>query len=305
MRMKLNPIPKSDLNVSPLCLGTMTYGTPVKESDAIELTHWAIDHVINFIDTANMYEGYTRTIGSAGGVSEEILGKALKGKRDQVVLATKVGMKIGPNDDDEGLSRAHVLREIDRSLKRLQSDHVDLYYMHKPDPKTPIAESVEVFNDLITSGKARYWGISNFSVAQISELIQVCDENSWQRPVILQPPYSLLKRDIEADILPLCEREQIAVAPYQALQGGLLTGKYQRDTQPAPDSRQVQKPEWTMALNDEMFDKLEAIQAEAEDKQRSLLQHALLSLLEQPAVVSLVVGVKRIDQIETLIKALN
>ena len=303
--MKLNPIPNSDLNVSLICLGTMTYGTPVKENDAIELTHWAIDHGINFIDTANMYEGYTRTIGSAGGVSEEILGKALKVKRDQVVLATKVGMKIGPNDNDEGLSRAHVLREIDRSLKRLQSDHVDLYYMHKPDPKTPIAESVEVFNDLITVGKARYWGISNFSAAQISELLLVCDENGWQRPVILQPPYSLLKRDIEADILPLCEKEQIAVAPYQVLQGGLLTGKYQRGEEPVLDSRQVQKPEWTMALNDDMFNQLETLQADAKAKDRTLMQHALLSLLEQPAVVSLVVGVKRIDQIDELIQAVQ
>jgi aryl-alcohol dehydrogenase-like predicted oxidoreductase len=305
MPMKLNPIPNSDLKVSPLCLGTMTYGTPVKESDAIELTHWAIDHGINFIDTANMYEGYTRTIGSAGGVSEEILGKALKGKRAQIVLATKVGMKIGPNDDDEGLSRAHVLREIDRSLKRLQSDHVDLYYMHKPDPNTPIAESVEVFNDLITVGKVLYWGISNFSAAQISELLQVCDENGWHRPVILQPPYSLLKRDIEADILPFCEKEQIAVAPYQVLQGGLLTGKYQRGEEPAQDSRQAQKPEWTMALNDDMFDQLEMIQADAKAKDRTLMQHALLSLLEQPSVVSLVVGVKRIDQIENLLQAVN
>jgi aryl-alcohol dehydrogenase-like predicted oxidoreductase len=283
----------------------MTFGTPVGEADAIELTHWAIDHGINFIDTANMYEGYTRTIGSAGGVSEQILGKALKGRRDQVVLATKVGMKIGPENDDEGLSRKHVLREIDRSLKRLQCDFVDLYYMHKPDPNTPLAESVQAFDDLIDMGKIRHWAISNFSAEQISDLLQVCDENGWRRPVVLQPPYSLLKPAIEKDILPLCQQEGIAVLPYQVLQGGLLTGKYRRDQAVPADSRQVEKPEWTLELTDEVFDRLEQIEVEARAKDRSLMQHALLALLEQPAVVSLVVGAKRIDQLERLIAAVE
>ena len=148
-------IPLTDLKISPLCLGTMTFGTPVAEADAIRLTHWAIDHGVNFLDTANMYEGYSRYPGSAGGVAEEILGKALKGKRDKVVLASKVGMKIGPADDDQGLSRAHVLREMDRSLARLGCECLDLYYMHKPDPTTPLGESVRAFNDLIDAGKAR------------------------------------------------------------------------------------------------------------------------------------------------------
>jgi len=283
----------------------MTFGTPVREADAINLTHWAIDHGINFIDTANMYQGYTRTIGSAGGVSEHILGKALKGRRDQVVLATKVGMKIGPDDDDEGLSRKHVLREIDRSLRRLQCDFVDLYYMHKPDPNTPLGESVQAFHDLLDIGKIRHWAISNFAAEQISNLLQVCDENGWRRPVALQPPYSLLKPAIEEDILPLCQQEGIAVFPYQVLQGGLLTGKYRRDQAVPADSRQVEKPEWTLELTDEVFGRLEQIEAEAGEKGRSLMQHSLLALLEQPPVVSLVVGAKRIDQLGNLIAAVE
>jgi L-glyceraldehyde 3-phosphate reductase len=303
--MNRTQISGTTISVSSLCLGTMTFGTPVREADAINLTHWAIDHGINFIDTANMYEGYTRTIGSAGGVSEQILGKALKGRRNQVVLATKVGMKIGPGDDDEGLSRKHVLREIDRSLKRLQCDFVDLYYMHKPDPNTPLAESVQAFDDLIDMGRIRHWAISNFSAEQISDLLQVCDENSWRRPVALQPPYSLLKPDIEEDILPLCQQEGIAVFPYQVLQGGLLTGKYRRDQALPADSRQVEKPEWTLELTDEVFGRLEQIEAEARAKRRSLMQHALLALLEQPPVVSLVVGAKRVDQLERLIAAVE
>jgi aryl-alcohol dehydrogenase-like predicted oxidoreductase len=300
-----NTLPKTDLKVSPLCLGTMTFGTPVGEADAVQLTHWALDHGVNFLDTANMYEGYTRYPGSAGGVGEEILGKALKGRRGQAVVATKVGMKIGPADDDQGGSRAHILREIDRSLARLGCDYVDLYYMHKFDPSVPLTESAQAMNDLIDAGKVRHWAISNFSAEQISNLLAVCDQNGWRRPVALQPAYSLLKRDIEKDILPLCKREQIAVLPYQVLQGGLLTDKYQRGAEIPKDSRQVEKPEWTMALTDEMFNQLEQIKAEAQKQGRTLLQHALKSLLETPSILSLVVGVKTIPQVELLIIAID
>jgi L-glyceraldehyde 3-phosphate reductase len=303
--MDLRAIPNTNLKVSPLCLGTMTFGTPVAESDAICLTHQALDLGVNFLDTANMYEGYKRFVGSPGGVAEEILGKALKGKRDRVVLATKVGMKIGPADDDQGLSSGHILREIDRSLARLGTDHMDIYYMHKPDPATPLAESVQAFNELIEAGKVRYWAISNFSAEQIVNLLKVCDENGWRRPVAIQPPYSLLKRDIEAELLPLCQCEQLAVLPYQVLQGGMLTGKYRRGENAPADSRQLEKPEWTMPLNDETFTRLEQIEAEAHQRGRSLLQHALKGLLEQPAVVSLVVGIKRIEQLGVLLKAIE
>lgn len=303
--MQKRLIPNTDMTVSVLCLGTMTFGTPVGEADAISITHWAIEHDINFVDTANMYEGYTRFIGSPGGVSEDFLGKALVGRRERVVLATKVGMKIGPADDDQGLSRRHVLREIDRSLKRLQTDYVDLYYMHKPDEVTPLGESIQAFDDVVTAGKARAWAVSNFSAAQMRDVLALCDQNGWRRPVMLQPQYSLLKRDVEQEILPLCTREGIAVAPYQVLQGGLLTGKYRRGEVVPEGSRQVEKPGWTMPLDDAMFDTLEELEAEAGSKGRSLLQHALLSLLEQPAVVSLVMGVKRIDQLEALANAIQ
>jgi aryl-alcohol dehydrogenase-like predicted oxidoreductase len=177
--------------------------------------------------------------------------------------------------------------------------------MHKPDPSTPLAESVQTFDGLLTSGKIRHWGISNFPATQIADLLKLCDDNSWRRPVALQPAYSLLKRDIEADALPLCQKEQIAVLPYQVLQGGLLTGKYHRGEEAPADSRQREKPEWTLPLNDETFAKLEPIEAEARQRGRTLLQHALKSLLEQPSVVSLVMGVKRIEQLETLLKAIE
>ena len=301
----MNALPKTDLSVSPLCLGTMTFGSPVIETEAIKITQWALDNGVNFIDTANMYEGYARYVGSSGGVAEEILGKALQGRRKHAVIATKVGMKIGPADNDMGLSRFHVMREIDRSLARLKCDYVDIYYMHKADPSVPLEESVKAFNDIVEAGKARYWALSNYTAEQITSLLKVCDDNGWRRPIALQPAYSLLKRDIEAEILPLCEREQISVFPYQVLQGGLLTSKYQRGEPVPANSRQLEKPEWTMPLSDELFDKLDNIQREAKAKGRSMLQHALKGLLDHDAVRSLVVGVKGIPQLEILIAAVQ
>ena len=303
--MEQRRIPNTDIWVSPLCLGTMTFGTPLAEPEAISLTHWALDHEINFIDTANMYEGYARFVGSPGGVAEQILGKALLRRRHQVILATKVGMKIGPNDDDEGLSAAHIRREIERSLRRLSCDVVDIYYMHKPDPKTPLGESIRAFDDLVSAGKIRYWGFSNFPSSLIAEVLRLCDENGWRRPVVSQPPYSLLKRDIETDVLPLCQREHIATVPYQVLQGGLLTGKYRR-SEPVPSgSRRAEKPAWVWDLNDELFARLEQLEAEASAAGRSLLGHALRATLDQPGIVSVIVGAKRPDQLAALIDAVG
>jgi L-glyceraldehyde 3-phosphate reductase len=303
--MNLQAIPKTDLQVSPLCLGTMTFGTPVVVEEAIRLVHHALEHGINFIDTANMYEGYTRYVGSPGGVAECILGTALRKKRDQVILATKVGMKIGPADDDQGLSRNHILREIDRSLTRLECNYIDLYYMHKPDPLVPLTESVMTFDELIRAGKIRHWGISNFSTVQLIELLRVCDENSWYRPVAIQPAYSLLKRECENDLLPLCEAEKIGVIPYQVLQGGVLTGKYRRGQVIPRDSRQSEKPEWTLALTESAFDQLEHYEAAALKTGCNLMQYSLQTLLQQPSVVSLIIGVKRISQIDELIASVQ
>jgi aryl-alcohol dehydrogenase-like predicted oxidoreductase len=238
-------------------------------------------------------------------VAEEILSKAIAGRRDEVIVATKVGMKIGPNDYDMGLSRKHVLREVDRSLARMKTDYIDLYYMHKPDPNTPLEESVKTFEDLVTNGKIRYWGVSNITADQLGAMLKLCDDNGWHRPVAIQPAYSYLKRDIEKDLLPLCQQERISVIPYQVLQGGLLTGKYHRNEPIPANSRQLEKPEWTMPLDDKMFDTLENIEKEGKALGRSLLQHALLSLLEKPMVVSLIVGIKNEAQLDNLVQAVS
>ena len=300
--MKRQRLPNTDLEVSAVCLGSMTFGTPVGEKDAITLTRWAIENGVNFVDTANIYEGYNRTIGSPGGTAETILGKALIGQRQRVVLASKVGMQVGPNREDGGLGREHILREIDRSLARLRCDYLDLYYMHKPDPETPLAESIQAFDDLVQAGKIRYWGVSNYSAGQLGALLQACGENGWCRPVACQPAYSLLKPEVEEDLLPLCHHERIAVVPYQVLQGGLLTGKYHRGDVPPPGSRKEEKPDWVWELTGELFDQLEGLEAQAKVQNRTLTQHAIQGVLVHPAVVSVVVGVKRIEQLQALIE---
>ncbi len=292
-------LPGTDIEVSRLCLGTMTFGTPVGEAEATRMCDWCLDHGLNFIDTANSYEGYTRVVGSAGGQAEDILGKALQGRRDRVVLATKVGMKIGPLDSDGGLGRTHIRREIERSLRRLGTDHVDLYYLHAPDPRTPLAETVEAMHQLVREGKIRHWGVSNFGAAQLRELLATCDRGGWLRPVAMQPPYSLLERGIEAELLPLCGDAGLGVVPYQVLQGGLLTGKY-GGAAPA-GSRLAEKPQWLRPLDAGMRERLAALDAEARAHGRTLTGHALCELLARPAIVSLIVGARETRQVAELV----
>lgn len=297
--MKYRKVGKTGIEVSQICLGTMTFGTPVQERDAISIVKRAVDSGINFIDTANMYEGYARTMGSPGGISEKILGKALKGIRDKVIIATKVGAAVGSEPDDRGLGRTHVLREIDRSLKRLKTDYVDFYYMHLPDDKTPIRESISIFNRLIKEGKIRYYGISNFTVDNIKNMLFICEEDDFIKPVIAQPPYSLLRRGIEKEQLPLYIKEGISIVPYQVLQGGILTGKYKRRISPPEDSRKAEKPQWIpFEFNDILFNKLEALEELAKKANMTMAEYVVLWTLSLPGIVSVLIGVKRFEQLE-------
>jgi len=289
--------------VSVICLGTMTFGTPVGEAEAITLTRKALDLGINFVDTANMYEGYTREIGSAGGVSEEFLGKALEGRREGVVLATKVGMKVGEAPEDEGASPAAIRKHLDKSLQQLATDYVDIYYLHKPDPDVPPAETLGALDEAIRAGKARHYGISNFSAEQTLELLNAARDNNLPRPVVHQPPFSLVNRGSEQDLLPRCVQENVGVAAYQPLQGGLLTGKYHRG-ETAPDgSRMSENKKWLAEPGAGVYDELERIEAEAKVKGRTLLEHTIVESLLTPGITSLVVGAKRIEQVEGVVRA--
>lgn len=302
--MQYRRIPRTPLEVSPLCLGTMTFGTPVDRNAASNIVHRALDGGINFIDTADIYEGYARYWGSPGGRAEEFLGEALKGRREQAVVTTKAGNPVGPGPGDTGLGRAHLTRQIEASLKRLRTDYVDLYLFHRPDPATPLEESIRVVAGLIGQGKVRHWGFSNFDASQIREMIRVCDTGGYPRPVISQPPYSWLNRGVELDHLPACRRFEIAVTPYQPLQGGLLTGKYKRG-RPVPEGARAAESKWLSEPDDELLDKLDSFESEARAARRDPAHYALKWLLDREGVCSVVVGVKTLRQWEELMAVLD
>lgn len=291
------------LLVSPICLGTMTFGEPVPESDAIGLIHAAIDLGINFIDTANVYEGYKRYLGSPGGIAEEIVGKAVRGKRDQVVVATKVGAPIGAGPQDRGLSATHILREVDRSLRRLQTDYIDLYIIHWPDQHVPIDTTMAALDQIVRQGKVRSIGASNHDGAQLCEMLWLADKNGWPPVVSSQIPFSLLRREFQND-LAFCQRHSIGVTPYQPLQGGLLTGKYARGQTLPGNSRAAEKPQWIWELDDALFGRLEKVEALAAEIGVPAVQYALAWTLLQPAMSSLIVGVKSIEHIQDAVDSL-
>jgi L-glyceraldehyde 3-phosphate reductase len=292
------PLVGTDLWVSPICLGTMTFGAPVGAKGAVDLVDWALDHGINFFDTADIYEGYNRTLGSAGGAGEQLLGKALVGKRDQAIITTKLGnpIKIG-TQVYSGLGREHIYRQIDASLSRLRMTHVDLYLMHCPDPETPLAESIQAMSELIRLGKVRYWGFSNFDTTMIHEIMTLCAENDWPRPVVSQPLYSWINRQIEQDHLPTCLEYNINVTPYRVLEGGLLTGKY-RNSPPASDSRATQHPNW---LSKDKNGQVDQFLAEAKIAKLLPSAYAVQWPLRHPAVKSVIVGSKHPAQLEPLL----
>ncbi|MCA9041770.1 MAG: aldo/keto reductase [Planctomycetaceae bacterium] len=300
--MQLRELGSSGLLVSPITLGTMTFGTPVPEKEAIELTHAAIDLGINFIDTANVYEGYSRYLGSPGGVAEEIVGKAIQDRRDKVILATKVGAPVGPGPQDRGLSASHILREVDHSLQRLKTDYIDLYIIHWPDKHVPLEVTLNAMETAVRQGKIRSFGASNHAAWQLCEMLWLADKHHLPHVVSSQIPFSLLRREFHHD-LKFCEKHKIGVTPYQPLQCGLLTGKYKRGSAPPAGSRADEKPEWIWQQDGPLFDKLEAIQALADSIDTPMAQYSLAWALTQPAMSSLVVGVKSKAQIEDAVNA--
>lgn len=295
--MKLRRLGSSGLLVSPICLGTMTYGSPVEEADAIKLTHGAIDLGINFIDTANVYEGYNRFLGSSGGVAEEILGKALADRRDKVILATKVGAPLGPGPQDVGLTATSIGRELDASLKRLKTDYIDLYILHWPDPHTPLETTLSAIETVVRQGKVRAFGVSNHFAFDLCELLWIADKYGWPKPVSSQIPYSMLKRHFNID-LEFCDKHNIGVTPYQILEGGLLTGKYKRGQAIPEGSRMQENPKWLSNPDDHIYDQLEATEALAAEAGVPFSQYTVAWTLAQQAMSSMVLGVKTLKQVE-------
>ena len=250
-----------------------------------------------------MYEGYTRFLGSPGGKSEAYIGNALKGRREQAVITTKVGNPVGDDSySGTGLGRDHMLHQIDASLGRLRTDYVDIYEMHRDDPDTPLEESIATMAGLIEAGKVRHWGFSNFEPDDIHRMIALCDGNGWPRPVIAQPQLSWLVRDSEEAYIPTCVEYDIAVTPYRTLQSGLLTGKYKRG-QEAPAGSRGDESSWLDDPDDELWDRIEEFEREADGASLTPTQYAVKWLLDRPGVTSVIVGCKRPDQLEPFVDA--
>ena len=291
--MQYRNMARTGLKVSAMCLGTMTYGNQVSETEAINIIERAIHAGVNFLDTADAY---------AEGRSEEIAGKALKGKRHSVVLATKVANKTGPGPNDIGLSRKHIIRGIEDSLRRLETDYIDLYYVHRPDYDTPIEETLRTLDDLVHQGKVRYIACSNFHAWQFCKALWVSDLHNLVRFDCIQPPYNLLTRDIEYELLPLCASEGVGVCVYNPLAAGLLTGKYDPNKPPAEGTRftlegmgPVYYERYWSATNFEAVARLKQI---AREHSRSLIQLAVAWTLSNETITSAICGATSVKQLE-------
>jgi aryl-alcohol dehydrogenase-like predicted oxidoreductase len=281
---------KTGTKVSELCLGTMIFGQQVDETTAIKIINRAIDLGINFIDTADVY---------AEGHSEEIVGKAIKGRRDEIVLATKVRGRTGPDPNGEGLSRKHIMRNLETSLERLGTDYIDLYQVHRVDPTTPLKETMAALSDLVRSGKVRYVGCSNFPAWQLEKALRISEVQGLEAFATVQPRYNVIDRDIERELLPLCVEEGIGVIPYSPLAGGFLTGKYHPD-RPAPEgSRGQLRPamvsRYLNPRNQTTMQELEKISAETK---MSLSQIGLAWLMANPAITAPIIGASKLEQLE-------
>lgn len=296
--MQYTTLPGTALSVSRLCLGTMTFGSPVAEPEAIRLVHHAAGLGVNFIDTANMYEGYNRYAGSAGGVAEEIVGKAVAGRRDQFVIATKLGMKVGDSPVDENTSPEAIRVQLQRSLRRLNTDYVDLYYLHRYDPNTAPGDIVRAMGEALKAGDIRAWGVSNYTAEQLAGLLTAAREENIPQPSMCQPPLSLINTGALETLLPLCAQAGIGAIPYQVLQGGILTGKYRRGQQPPEGSRAAEKPDWMKPMTEEVYAVLDQAEAAARAAGQTMTQYALSWALRQPAVQCILLGVKREAQLD-------
>jgi aryl-alcohol dehydrogenase-like predicted oxidoreductase len=286
--MELRQLGKSGIRVTSLCLGTMTFGNESDEDTSRQLVETYLDAGGNFIDTADVY---TR------GVSEEFLGRALKGRRDHVVLATKGRMQMSDDPNDQGASRRHLTKAVDASLRRLGTEWIDLYQIHWPDPQVAPEETLSTLDALVRAGKIRSVGVSNYLGSHLATALALCDRYGWAPVVSLQPQYSLISREIEQEILPLCRAEQLAVLPWSPLGGGVLTGKHRAGA--VPDTRLGDSERQARAR---LTDRNNAIAAQVQQVAKatghSAAQVALNWVLHRPGVTSPIVGARTVAHLE-------
>lgn len=286
--MEYRSVGESGLQLSVAGLGCNNFGMRLDKDESTAVVRAALDAGVTHFDTADSY---------AGGKSEEFLGAALRGVRDDVVIATKVGNPTGPGPYDHGGSRRHVIRAAEDSLRRLGTDHIDLYYLHRPDPLTPVEETLAALGDLVRAGKVRYIGCSSMAGWQIAQAAHVADRHGLGRFIVTQDEWSLLVRDVEAEVVPACAAYGIGVIPYFPLAAGMLTGKYQEDT-PAPEgTRFAASSYFDRYRTGENHRIVNALSSCARELDRSMIELALGWLLAQPTVASVPVGASTPEQV--------
>jgi aryl-alcohol dehydrogenase-like predicted oxidoreductase len=306
--MKIKRLGHTGLKVSEVCLGTMTFGAQADEATGFAIMDRAAEAGVNFIDTADVYP--VPVAPETVGRTEEIVGKWLRGRRDDFVLATKCRGRMGPHPWDEGLSRKHILRAVEDSLRRLQTDYIDLYQTHSVDTDTPIEETLSALDDLVRSGKVRYLGCSNYQAWQLTKALWTSDKRHLARYDCVQPRYNLLFRQIEEELLPLCREEGVGVIAYNPLAGGFLTGKYRKGAEAASGTRFDVLQGRTKLYHDRywqeaQFDAVEALQAFFAPRNRPLAQVAVAWVLQQPGITSAIVGASRPEQLDGTLPAVD
>ncbi len=300
--MKIKQLGRTGLKVSEICLGSMTFGNQADEETAFAIMDVADRAGVTFFDTADVYPlgGTLESVGK----TEEIIGRWIKerGARERIVLATKCRGAMGPGPNDEGLSRAHIIHACEQSLRRLQTDHIDLYQVHWPDPATPIEETLRTLDDLVHAGKVRYVGCSNYLAWQLAEALWTSDKHSLARFDCDQPRYNLLFRMIEDEILPLCRAHGVGVIAYNPLAGGMLTGRYKDMQQVEQDTRfglensgeLYRRRYW----KDAVFEAVDGLARFLEPRGKSLTHVALAWVLAQPGVTCAILGASKPAQLE-------
>jgi len=290
---------RTGVKVSPLCLGAMMFGPWGNQdrADSIRIIHRALDAGINFVDTADVY---------SGGVSEEIVGEALAGRRDDVFLATKFFMPMDEDDPNQrGGSRRWIMRAVENSLRRLNTDYIDLYQVHRPSPDTDVEETLGALTDLVRQGKVRYIGSSSYSGSQIVEAQWASRERNLERFVTEQPPYSILVRGIEEDILPAVQRHGMGTLTYSPLAGGWLSGRWRKDSASAPTSsaRPSARFDMTQPANQRKLDIVEDLARLADEAGLTLIELAIAFVINHPGVTSAIVGPRTMEQLESYLPA--
>jgi aryl-alcohol dehydrogenase-like predicted oxidoreductase len=293
---------RTGVQVSPLCLGAMNFGGPTPENESIQIILAALDGGINFVDTANVYNG---------GESERIVGKALRqsGRRDEVVLATKVHGEVGPGPNDRGTSRYHIMKACEDSLQRLQTDHIDLYQLHRPRLDIAQDETLRALDDLVTQGKIRYIGSSTFPAWMLMEALAISERFGFVRFISEQPPYNLLDRRIENELVPLAQRYDVALLPWSPLAGGILAGRYNSIDQGAPAGSRLDRNGRESLFGERVTRLAVQIAREVENiaQERGLTtsQLALLWCKDQPGITSPIIGPRTMEQLTDALGVLD